>query len=267
MAKKYLIETFGCQMNVHDSERMAGLLDSAGYEATTEDVDADVIVINTCSVREHAEEKLYTRLGQLRVLQEETGRNPVVAVTGCVAQQEGAALLRNTNGNVVDLVLGTQRLKMLPLLVEAGYRVLGTTRKPERVAALGAAGAEPILLDVFDAAAVHAAFARIRPEILIHQLTDLPQRYDPATFAAASARNARLRIEGTRNLVAAAEQSGIRRFIVQSIAFAYAPGPLPHREDDPLDPSPVRATTVDAVRIMEQAAARLMRRDPCRDVR
>lgn len=119
MAKKYLIETFGCQMNVHDSERMAGLLDSAGYEATTEDVDADVIVINTCSVREHAEEKLYTRLGQLRVLQEETGRDPVVAVTGCVAQQEGAALLRNTNGRVVDLVVGTQRLKMLPLLVEA----------------------------------------------------------------------------------------------------------------------------------------------------
>ena len=76
MAKKYLIETFGCQMNFHDSERMAGLLDQAGYEPTTDDVDADVIVINTCSVREHAEEKLYTRLGQLRVLEEETGRKP-----------------------------------------------------------------------------------------------------------------------------------------------------------------------------------------------
>ena len=82
MARKYLIETFGCQMNVHDSERMAGLLDQAGYEATTEDCDADVIVINTCSVREHAEEKLYTRLGELRVLQQETGRNPIVAVAG-----------------------------------------------------------------------------------------------------------------------------------------------------------------------------------------
>ena len=68
MSKKYLIETFGCQMNVHDSERMAGLLDQAGYEPTTDDGDADVIVINTCSVREHAEEKLYTRLGELRVL-------------------------------------------------------------------------------------------------------------------------------------------------------------------------------------------------------
>jgi tRNA-2-methylthio-N6-dimethylallyladenosine synthase len=118
MAKKYLIETFGCQMNVHDSERMAGLLDQAGYESTSDDADADVIVINTCSVREHAEEKLYTRLGELRVLADETGHRPVVAVTGCVAQQEGDALLRKSNGRMIDVVLGTQRLKMLPVLVE-----------------------------------------------------------------------------------------------------------------------------------------------------
>ena len=118
MARTYLIETFGCQMNVHDSERMAGLLEQAGYEATDEERDADLIVINTCSVREHAEEKLYTRLGELRVLEEETGRRPLVAVAGCVAQQEGEALLRRTNGHVIDLVVGTQRLKMLPVLVE-----------------------------------------------------------------------------------------------------------------------------------------------------
>ena len=117
MAKKYLIETFGCQMNFHDSERMAGLLDQAGYEPTPEDSDADVIVINTCSVREHAEEKLYTRLGELRVLQEETGHRPVVAVAGCVAQQEGQALLRRSNGHVIDVIMGTQQLKMLPMLV------------------------------------------------------------------------------------------------------------------------------------------------------
>ena len=122
MAKKYLIETFGCQMNVHDSERMAGLLEQAGYESTSDDADADVIVINTCSVREHAEEKLYTRLGELRVLHEETGRRPVVAVAGCVAQQEGESLLRNTNGHVIDVVVGTQRLKMLPVLVEKAAR-------------------------------------------------------------------------------------------------------------------------------------------------
>jgi len=118
VAKKYLIETFGCQMNVHDSERMAGLLEQAGYEPASEDADADVIVINTCSVREHAEEKLYTRLGELRVLQEETGRRPVVTVAGCVAQQEGQALLRKSNGYVIDVVIGTQQLKMLPMLVE-----------------------------------------------------------------------------------------------------------------------------------------------------
>jgi tRNA-2-methylthio-N6-dimethylallyladenosine synthase len=118
MAKRYLIETFGCQMNVHDSERMAGLLDQAGYEPTTDDRDADVIVINTCSVREHAEEKLYTRLGELRVLHADTGRRPVVAVSGCVAQQEGLSLLKKSNGRMIDVILGTQRLKMLPMLVE-----------------------------------------------------------------------------------------------------------------------------------------------------
>ncbi len=118
MAKRYLIETFGCQMNVHDSERMAGLLDQAGYEPTNDDLDADVIVINTCSVREHAEEKLYTRLGELRVLGDETGRRPMVAVAGCVAQQEGRSLLSGTNGHVIDVVVGTQRVKMLPVLLE-----------------------------------------------------------------------------------------------------------------------------------------------------
>jgi len=118
MSKKYFIETFGCQMNVHDSERMAGLLDRAGYTPADSDADADVLVINTCSVREHAEEKLYTRLGEVRVLSEETGRKPVVAVAGCVAQQEGPALLRKTNGRLIDVVVGTGQIQGLPLLVE-----------------------------------------------------------------------------------------------------------------------------------------------------
>jgi tRNA-2-methylthio-N6-dimethylallyladenosine synthase len=122
MAKKYLIETFGCQMNFHDSERMAGLLEQAGYEPALEDRDADVIVINTCSVREHAEEKLYTRLGELRVLRDETGRDAIVAVAGCVAQQEGETLLRNANGRLIDVIVGTQRLKMLPMLVGEAER-------------------------------------------------------------------------------------------------------------------------------------------------
>jgi tRNA-2-methylthio-N6-dimethylallyladenosine synthase len=117
MSRKYLIETYGCQMNAHDSERMAGLLEQAGYEPTDDAADADVVVINTCSVREHAEEKLYTRLGELRVLSEEQGHNPIVAVAGCVAQQEGESILRRSSG-VADVVVGTQAIKRLPMLVE-----------------------------------------------------------------------------------------------------------------------------------------------------
>ena len=114
---RYLVETYGCQMNQHDSERMAGLLEQAGYERTDDDRDADVIVINTCSVREKAEEKLYTRLGEIRMMGEEIGSRPVVAVAGCVAQQEGERLLAKTNGHVIDVLIGTQSLKMLPMLV------------------------------------------------------------------------------------------------------------------------------------------------------
>ncbi len=117
MSRKYLIETYGCQMNAHDSERMAGLLEQAGYEPTTDAADADVVVINTCSVREHAEEKLYTRLGELRVLAQEHGHNPVVAVAGCVAQQEGQTLLKRSPG-VADVIVGTQAIKRLPMLIE-----------------------------------------------------------------------------------------------------------------------------------------------------
>jgi tRNA-2-methylthio-N6-dimethylallyladenosine synthase len=112
---KYLIETHGCQMNVHDSERMAGLLEQAGYEATMDDRDADVIVINTCSVRERAEEKLFTRLGEIRQMGIEDGSRPVVAVAGCVAQQEGASIV--TRSKAVDVIVGTQNIKRLPMLV------------------------------------------------------------------------------------------------------------------------------------------------------
>src|ERR1700730_7506650 len=121
---KYFIETFGCQMNVHDSERMAGLLEQAGYEATGDAAEADVVIINTCSVRERAEEKLYTRLGELRLLAAEQGRDPVVAVAGCVAQQEGRALLKRSPG-VADVIVGTQAIRHLPMLVEQAVQRTG----------------------------------------------------------------------------------------------------------------------------------------------
>ena len=120
MSRKYFIETYGCQMNYHDSEQMSGLLEAAGYDRTSDDGDADIVVINTCSVREHAEDKLYTRLGELRVQARETGRAPMVAVTGCVAQQEGEALLKRSA--MVDVVVGTRRVRMLPVLVEQAAR-------------------------------------------------------------------------------------------------------------------------------------------------
>lgn len=114
---KYFIETYGCQMNVHDSERMAGLLEQSGYDPTDSDRDADVVIVNTCSVRERAEDKLYTRLGEIREMARETGRDPIVAVTGCVAQQEGDKLLSRSPG-IIDLIVGTQRVKMLPMLLK-----------------------------------------------------------------------------------------------------------------------------------------------------
>jgi tRNA-2-methylthio-N6-dimethylallyladenosine synthase len=118
---KYFIETYGCQMNVHDAERMAGLLEQSGYERADSDTDADLVVINTCSVRERAEEKLYTRLGEIREMGRELGREPVVAVTGCVAQQEGEKLIKRSAG-VVDVVVGTQQMKTLPMLATAALR-------------------------------------------------------------------------------------------------------------------------------------------------
>ena len=114
---KYFIETYGCQMNVHDAERMAGLLEQSGYDRAESDVEADLVVINTCSVRERAEEKLYTRLGELKEMGRELGRDPIVAVTGCVAQQEGEKLIKRSAG-VVDVVVGTQQVKLLPMLAK-----------------------------------------------------------------------------------------------------------------------------------------------------
>ena len=118
MPRRYRIETFGCQMNFHDSERMAGLLEQAGYESADSQDDADLIVVNTCSVRELAEEKLFSRLGELRKNDPE-GRQ-TVAVTGCVAQQEGKEILRRSPN--VNVVVGTQALQQLPMLVEQSLK-------------------------------------------------------------------------------------------------------------------------------------------------
>ncbi|WCM25969.1 SDR family oxidoreductase [Sphingomonas sp. QA11] len=123
---------------------------------------------------------------------------------------------------------------LIPILVADGWRVVGTTRSPEKAGLVSALGAVPAIVDVFDAEALATAVVAAAPAIVIHQLTDLPAGLDPAKMADATARNARIRDEGTCNLVAAAARAGVSRLVAQSVAFAYAEGPLPHGEDAPL---------------------------------
>ena len=125
--------------------------------------------------------------------------------------------------------------RLTPLLCDAGHHVTGTTRSASKAEALRALGADPVVVDVFDAAGLSRAVAAARPDVVIHQLTDLPPGLDPSRMQAALPRNARIRDEGTRNLVQAAIAAGARRFLAQSIAWVYAPGPEPHAEQDPLD--------------------------------
>ncbi len=138
--------------------------------------------------------------------------------------------------------------RLVPRLIEAGHEVTGMTRSPAKHDQLRAAGAEPVLADAFDAAAVRAAVSAARPDAVIHQLTSIPARINPRRMTSEFAANDRLRSEGTRNLVEAAQAAGATRIIAQSIAFAYAPG-LPgtvHQERDPLYldvPEPFRRST------------------------
>lgn len=144
--------------------------------------------------------------------------------------------------------------RLVPILVEAGHLVWGTTRSAAKAAELEAAGANAVVVNVFDAEALSTAAREIRPEVAIHQLTDLPKDLDPALMGEAIARNARIRDEGTRNLIEAAKWAGATRLIAQSIAWAYAPGLLPHGEQDPLDSAAegARAISVNGVIALER---------------
>jgi nucleoside-diphosphate-sugar epimerase len=144
--------------------------------------------------------------------------------------------------------------RLVPLLVGAGYAVTGTTRSGETAAELRSRGIVPAVVDVYDADALRDAVTRARPDVVIHQLTDLPKVIDRTGTAFLA--NTRLRIEGTPNLVAAAKAAGARRLIAQSIAFAYAPGPEPHDERDPLASAQgdaPSAATARGVRALEDA--------------
>ena len=110
--KRFFVKTFGCQMNVYDSERMGELLEAEGHVAAACAEDADIVVLNTCHIREKASEKVYSEIGRLKA---RAGAKPVVAVAGCVAQAEGAEIVRRAPA--VDVVVGPQAYHKLPGLI------------------------------------------------------------------------------------------------------------------------------------------------------
>jgi tRNA-2-methylthio-N6-dimethylallyladenosine synthase len=130
-AKKLFVKSYGCQMNVHDSERMAGALAADGYQPVSDAADADLILLNTCHIREKAAEKVYSDIGRLKSLK---AARPAlrIGVTGCVAQAEGAEIL--ARAPMVDLVVGPQAYHRLPAMLRGlapGGRAVDTEFPPE----------------------------------------------------------------------------------------------------------------------------------------
>ncbi len=132
------IKTYGCQMNVYDSERMSDTLTALGYTETDSPETADLVILNTCHIREKAAEKVYSELGKLRKMEEVTGRDVTIAVAGCVAQAEGEEIIRRAP--VVDLVFGPQTYHRLPELLQ---RVAKGERPAAGVAAKVPQGRSP----------------------------------------------------------------------------------------------------------------------------
>src|ERR1700739_4968577 len=121
--RKLFVKSFGCQMNVYDSQRMADTLAPQGYVETSAAEDADLVILNTCHIREKAAEKVYSELGRVRRLKEAAavqGRRLVIGVAGCVAQAEGREIIRRAPA--VDLVFGPQTYHRLPQLLERAKR-------------------------------------------------------------------------------------------------------------------------------------------------
>lgn len=145
---------------------------------------------------------------------------------------------------------------LIPLLVRDGHTITGTTRSGAKSGQIKSLGAKPAILDVFDDIAVMETVTAARPEVVIHQITDLPQEADAEKLAASRDANARLRIEGTRNLMAAAKAAGVKRVIAQSVAFVYAPGKKPHDEADPLDADKNARRTVEGIVALEEAVTK-----------
>lgn len=122
-AKKVFIKTYGCQMNVYDSERMVDVLSPIGYAPVETPENADLVILNTCHIREKAAEKVYSELGRIRQLKKKVNPEMKVAVAGCVAQAEGSEIKRRAP--VVDMVLGPQTYHKLPEMIAKVHRNSG----------------------------------------------------------------------------------------------------------------------------------------------
>jgi tRNA-2-methylthio-N6-dimethylallyladenosine synthase len=121
VTQSYFVKTFGCQMNVYDSERIGELLEAEGYAVAPDAARADVVVLNTCHIREKAAEKVYSDIGRLKASRRPSGVKPVVVVAGCVAQAEGAEIVRRAPA--VDVVVGPNAYHRLPAMLRAGGAV------------------------------------------------------------------------------------------------------------------------------------------------
>ncbi len=127
MTKKLFVKTYGCQMNVYDSARMADVLAPLGYAMTDGPEDADMVILNTCHIREKAAEKTFSELGRWRAHKRDRGGDMIIAVAGCVAQAEGEEILRRAP--FVDIVLGPQTYHRLPEMVARATRAAGQNGK------------------------------------------------------------------------------------------------------------------------------------------
>lgn len=134
MSKKVFIKTYGCQMNVYDSNRMANVLKPHGYEEALSSDDADLVILNTCHIREKAAEKVYSEIGRLKqykVAKAADGKDMFIAIAGCVAQAEGAEMMKRAPA--VDLVLGPQTYHRLPDMLKEAQAQRDAGRSSSRV--------------------------------------------------------------------------------------------------------------------------------------
>ena len=179
--KTFKIKSFGCQMNVYDGERMAELLGAEGMTAAGDGEDADVVVLNTCHIREKAAEKAYSDIGRLR---REDGSKPLIALAGCVAQAEGAEAMRRSP--MVDLVVGPQAYHRLPGLIAraaGGARPVDTDMPPlskfwacRRAAARARAPSSPSRKAATNSALIASFLTPAAPRFRGRSATSSPRR-------------------------------------------------------------------------------------------